>query len=164
MPPLKRGSSMIRANLKNLRNAKYFLSCKNKKEFHKHKLKQLLVASCFSYTANFSWAKALPFCPSEWYALNPTQWPKNVPGEKSTFMHLYKWQPSHKLYYLSSKNSARLPLHNFSLFNREGKVSPHFILQIAARQAGCKTAHSGLLDHLKVAQVLAFYSFSYSIF
>lgn len=61
MPPLKRGSFMIRANLKNLRNANYFLSCKNKKEFHKHKLKQLLVTSCFSYTANFSWAKALPF-------------------------------------------------------------------------------------------------------
>lgn len=38
MPPLRRGSSMIRANLKNLRNANYFLSCKNKKEFHKHKL------------------------------------------------------------------------------------------------------------------------------
>lgn len=66
MPPLKRGSSMIRANLKNLRNANYFLSCKNKKEFHKHELKQLLVTSCFSYTANFSWAQALStLCPSE---------------------------------------------------------------------------------------------------
>lgn len=59
MPPLKRGSPMIRANLKNLRNANYFLSCKNKKELHKHKLKQLLVTSHFSYTDNF-WAKALP--------------------------------------------------------------------------------------------------------
>jgi len=50
---------MIRANLKNLRNANYFLSCKNKKELHKHKLKQLLVTSRFSNTANFSWAEAL---------------------------------------------------------------------------------------------------------
>lgn len=60
MPPLKRGSSMIRANLKNLRNSNYFLSCKNTKELHKHKLKQLLVTSRFSYGASISWAKALP--------------------------------------------------------------------------------------------------------
>lgn len=88
MPPLKRGSSMIRANLKNLRNANYFLSCKNKKEFHKHKLKQPLVTSRF-YTANLSWAKALStLCPSERYALNPAQWPKDVPGEDITSVNL----------------------------------------------------------------------------
>lgn len=80
---------MIRANLKNLRNANYFLSCKNKKEFHKHKLKQLLVASCFSYTASFSWDKALPFVLQR-YALNAAQWPEDVPGEDTTFVHLYK--------------------------------------------------------------------------
>lgn len=50
---------MIRANLKNPRNANYFLSCKNMKELHKHKLKQLLVTSRFSYTSSLAKASAL---------------------------------------------------------------------------------------------------------
>lgn len=62
---------MIRANLKNLRNANYFLSCKNKKELHKNRFKQLLVTLCFSYTANFSTAKALPSV--LWVAMLQTQ-------------------------------------------------------------------------------------------
>lgn len=74
MPPLKRGSSTIRANLKNPRNANYFLSCKNMKELHKHKLKQLLVTSRF-YTDSLAKASALTQgSPKERHHFDVTAW------------------------------------------------------------------------------------------
>lgn len=104
MPPLKRGSSTIRANLKNLRNANYFLSCKNKKELHKHKLKQLLVTSRFSYTASFSWSKALPSV--LWAAM---LW----------MSPMFKgWSPKRGHYFYASSQMQAFPLSLFSEFRR----------------------------------------------
>lgn len=150
MPPLKR-SSVIRANLKNLRNANYFLSCKNKKELHKHKLKQLLVTSLLSYRASFLWAKGPP--------LHVLQVAMLWAGSR-----FKGWSPKRGQYFYAPSQTWAFPLilflefrkavqgclqNSFRFFNREFRNQSTFHF-VDSYQAASKTAHSGWSNHLKV--------------